>query len=104
MLVCPAGSSLSVLTDGCVFPRQLEHQILSYGQTECGKGKCPYDPSQKTASAVVGEWAPMYELSAVTGTSTTSFSLVCGINSLEQSDTFMRKMMQQKKCCCFHFF
>ncbi|XP_017266843.1 sema domain, immunoglobulin domain (Ig), short basic domain, secreted, (semaphorin) 3H [Kryptolebias marmoratus] len=32
---------------------QYEHQTLSYGQTECGKGKCPYDPFQKTASAVV---------------------------------------------------
>lgn len=32
---------------------QSEHQTLSYGQTECGKGKCPYDPFQKTASAVV---------------------------------------------------
>ncbi|CAJ1055494.1 semaphorin-3ab-like [Xyrichtys novacula] len=30
-----------------------EHQTLSYSQTECGKGKCPYDPFQKTASAVV---------------------------------------------------
>ncbi|XP_072222831.1 sema domain, immunoglobulin domain (Ig), short basic domain, secreted, (semaphorin) 3H isoform X2 [Leuresthes tenuis] len=32
---------------------QSEHQTLSYSQTECGKGKCPYDPFQKTASAVV---------------------------------------------------
>ncbi|KAJ3586446.1 hypothetical protein NHX12_012844, partial [Muraenolepis orangiensis] len=32
---------------------QSEHQSLSYGQTECGKGKCPYDPHQRTASAVV---------------------------------------------------
>uniref|UniRef100_A0A8C6LM18 Sema domain, immunoglobulin domain (Ig), short basic domain, secreted, (semaphorin) 3H n=1 Tax=Nothobranchius furzeri TaxID=105023 RepID=A0A8C6LM18_NOTFU len=32
---------------------QSEHQILSYSLTECGKGKCPYDPFQKTASAVV---------------------------------------------------
>ncbi|CAL8281895.1 unnamed protein product [Merluccius merluccius] len=32
---------------------QAEHQSLSYGQTECGKGKCPYDPLQRTASAVV---------------------------------------------------
>ncbi|XP_056453068.1 sema domain, immunoglobulin domain (Ig), short basic domain, secreted, (semaphorin) 3H isoform X2 [Gadus chalcogrammus] len=30
-----------------------DHQSLSYGQTECGKGKCPYDPHQRTASAVV---------------------------------------------------
>uniref|UniRef100_H2TS94 Sema domain, immunoglobulin domain (Ig), short basic domain, secreted, (semaphorin) 3H n=1 Tax=Takifugu rubripes TaxID=31033 RepID=H2TS94_TAKRU len=30
-----------------------EHQLLSYSQTECGKGKCPYDPFQKTASTVV---------------------------------------------------
>nr|XP_019944400.1 PREDICTED: semaphorin-3A-like [Paralichthys olivaceus] len=35
-----------------VFQRS-EHQTLSYSQTECGKGKCPYDPFQKTASAVV---------------------------------------------------
>uniref|UniRef100_A0A3Q2YPI3 Sema domain, immunoglobulin domain (Ig), short basic domain, secreted, (semaphorin) 3H n=1 Tax=Hippocampus comes TaxID=109280 RepID=A0A3Q2YPI3_HIPCM len=28
-------------------------QTLSYSQTECGKGKCPYDPFQKTASAIV---------------------------------------------------
>nr|XP_057939927.1 sema domain, immunoglobulin domain (Ig), short basic domain, secreted, (semaphorin) 3H isoform X1 [Doryrhamphus excisus]XP_057939928.1 sema domain, immunoglobulin domain (Ig), short basic domain, secreted, (semaphorin) 3H isoform X1 [Doryrhamphus excisus] len=33
--------------------QQLGHQTLSYSQTECGKGKCPYDPFQKTASAVV---------------------------------------------------
>ncbi|XP_067447748.1 sema domain, immunoglobulin domain (Ig), short basic domain, secreted, (semaphorin) 3H isoform X1 [Thunnus thynnus] len=33
--------------------QQSEHQTLSYSQTECGKGKCPYDPFQKTASAVV---------------------------------------------------
>lgn len=33
--------------------QQSEQQALSYGQTECGKGKCPYDPLQKTASAVV---------------------------------------------------
>uniref|UniRef100_A0A3Q3EUC1 Sema domain, immunoglobulin domain (Ig), short basic domain, secreted, (semaphorin) 3H n=1 Tax=Labrus bergylta TaxID=56723 RepID=A0A3Q3EUC1_9LABR len=33
--------------------QQSEHQTLSYSQTECGKGKCPYDPIQKTASAVV---------------------------------------------------
>ncbi|XP_033943301.1 sema domain, immunoglobulin domain (Ig), short basic domain, secreted, (semaphorin) 3H isoform X1 [Pseudochaenichthys georgianus] len=33
--------------------QQAEHQTLSYSQTECGKGKCPYDPFQKTASAVV---------------------------------------------------
>uniref|UniRef100_A0A3B5L010 Sema domain, immunoglobulin domain (Ig), short basic domain, secreted, (semaphorin) 3H n=1 Tax=Xiphophorus couchianus TaxID=32473 RepID=A0A3B5L010_9TELE len=32
---------------------QAEYQTLSYSQTECGKGKCPYDPFQKTASAVV---------------------------------------------------
>uniref|UniRef100_A0A3B3DA11 Sema domain, immunoglobulin domain (Ig), short basic domain, secreted, (semaphorin) 3H n=1 Tax=Oryzias melastigma TaxID=30732 RepID=A0A3B3DA11_ORYME len=32
---------------------QSEHQTLFYSQTECGKGKCPYDPFQKTASAVV---------------------------------------------------
>lgn len=31
--------------------------MLSYSQTECGKGKCPYDPLQKTASTVVGELA-----------------------------------------------
>ncbi|MED6233089.1 hypothetical protein ATANTOWER_006694, partial [Ataeniobius toweri] len=30
-----------------------EYQTLSYAQTECGKGKCPYDPFQKTASSVV---------------------------------------------------
>uniref|UniRef100_A0A3Q3JMR8 Sema domain, immunoglobulin domain (Ig), short basic domain, secreted, (semaphorin) 3H n=1 Tax=Monopterus albus TaxID=43700 RepID=A0A3Q3JMR8_MONAL len=35
--------------------QQSEHQTLSYSQTECGKGKCPYDPFQKTASAVVDE-------------------------------------------------
>ncbi|XP_056155495.1 sema domain, immunoglobulin domain (Ig), short basic domain, secreted, (semaphorin) 3H [Lampris incognitus] len=28
-------------------------QTLSYSQTECGKGKVPYDPQQKTASAVI---------------------------------------------------
>ncbi|XP_028266559.1 sema domain, immunoglobulin domain (Ig), short basic domain, secreted, (semaphorin) 3H isoform X2 [Parambassis ranga] len=28
-------------------------QTLSYSQTECGKGKCPYDPFQKTASSIV---------------------------------------------------
>ncbi|XP_037312848.2 sema domain, immunoglobulin domain (Ig), short basic domain, secreted, (semaphorin) 3H isoform X2 [Pungitius pungitius] len=33
--------------------QQSEHQTLSYSQTECGKGKCPYDPFQKTASDVV---------------------------------------------------
>ncbi|KAM7412310.1 hypothetical protein PAMA_021998 [Pampus argenteus] len=33
--------------------QQAEYQTLSYSQTECGKGKCPYDPFQKTASAVV---------------------------------------------------
>ncbi|XP_061636263.1 sema domain, immunoglobulin domain (Ig), short basic domain, secreted, (semaphorin) 3H isoform X1 [Phyllopteryx taeniolatus] len=33
--------------------QQSGHQTLSYSQTECGKGKCPYDPFQKTASAVV---------------------------------------------------
>lgn len=33
--------------------QQSNEQILSYSQTECGKGKCPYDPLQKTASAVV---------------------------------------------------
>ncbi|XP_049609318.1 sema domain, immunoglobulin domain (Ig), short basic domain, secreted, (semaphorin) 3H isoform X2 [Syngnathus scovelli] len=33
--------------------QQPGHQTLSYSQTECGKGKCPYDPFQKTASAVV---------------------------------------------------
>ncbi|KAG8002833.1 Semaphorin-3A, partial [Nibea albiflora] len=33
--------------------QQSEYQTLSYSQTECGKGKCPYDPFQKTASAVV---------------------------------------------------
>lgn len=33
---------------------QFEHQTLPYGQTESGKGKCPYDPFQKTASAIVG--------------------------------------------------
>ncbi|KAM8829653.1 sema domain, immunoglobulin domain (Ig), short basic domain, secreted, (semaphorin) 3H isoform 1-T1 [Synchiropus picturatus] len=33
--------------------QQSEHQTLSYSQTECGKGKCPYDPFQKTASSVV---------------------------------------------------
>ncbi|KAK7884617.1 hypothetical protein WMY93_027740 [Mugilogobius chulae] len=33
--------------------QQSEQQILSYSQTECGKGKCPYDPLQKTASAIV---------------------------------------------------
>ncbi|XP_054904330.1 sema domain, immunoglobulin domain (Ig), short basic domain, secreted, (semaphorin) 3H isoform X1 [Poeciliopsis prolifica] len=32
---------------------QAEYQTLSYSQSECGKGKCPYDPFQKTASAVV---------------------------------------------------
>ncbi|XP_028307956.1 sema domain, immunoglobulin domain (Ig), short basic domain, secreted, (semaphorin) 3H isoform X2 [Gouania willdenowi] len=32
---------------------QSEYQVLDYSQTECGKGKCPYDPLQKTASAVV---------------------------------------------------
>lgn len=31
--------------------------MLSYSQTECGKGKCPYDPFQKTASSVVGKLA-----------------------------------------------
>lgn len=31
--------------------------MLSYSQTECGKGKCPYDPFQKTASTVVGKLA-----------------------------------------------
>lgn len=36
---------------------QSEHQLLSYSQTECGKGKCPYDPFQKTASTVVGKLA-----------------------------------------------
>lgn len=34
---------------------QSEHQTLSYSQTECGKGKCPYDPFQKTASSIVGK-------------------------------------------------
>ncbi|KAM9828011.1 sema domain, immunoglobulin domain (Ig), short basic domain, secreted, (semaphorin) 3H isoform 1-T1 [Syngnathus typhle] len=33
--------------------QQPGHQTLSYSQTEGGKGKCPYDPFQKTASAVV---------------------------------------------------
>lgn len=33
--------------------QQSEQQVLPYSQTECGKGKCPYDPLQKTASAVV---------------------------------------------------
>ncbi|XP_033825526.1 sema domain, immunoglobulin domain (Ig), short basic domain, secreted, (semaphorin) 3H [Periophthalmus magnuspinnatus] len=33
--------------------QQSEQQVLSYSQTECGKGKCPYDPLQKTASAIV---------------------------------------------------
>ncbi|XP_029974338.1 sema domain, immunoglobulin domain (Ig), short basic domain, secreted, (semaphorin) 3H isoform X2 [Salarias fasciatus] len=32
---------------------QSEYQTFSYSQTECGKGKCPYDPLQRTASAVV---------------------------------------------------
>ncbi|XP_029575938.1 semaphorin-3ab isoform X2 [Salmo trutta] len=31
-----------------------ERQTLSFGQTECGKGKCPYDPHQRTASAIIG--------------------------------------------------
>lgn len=30
-----------------------ERHTLSFGQTECGKGKCPYDPHQRTATAVV---------------------------------------------------
>ncbi|CAB1336291.1 unnamed protein product [Coregonus sp. 'balchen'] len=30
-----------------------ERQTLSFGETECGKGKCPYDPHQKTATAVI---------------------------------------------------
>lgn len=52
------GSSwfFSSLSDFCLcFLCQSEHQTLSYSQTECGKGKCPYDPFQKTASAVVGK-------------------------------------------------
>ncbi|KAM6976474.1 sema domain, immunoglobulin domain (Ig), short basic domain, secreted, (semaphorin) 3H [Aplochiton taeniatus] len=32
---------------------QSEKQTLSYEQTESGKGKCPYDPFQKTASAII---------------------------------------------------
>ncbi|XP_010894114.1 sema domain, immunoglobulin domain (Ig), short basic domain, secreted, (semaphorin) 3H isoform X2 [Esox lucius] len=30
-----------------------ERHTLSFGQTECGKGKCPYDPHQKTATAII---------------------------------------------------
>ncbi|KAJ8265141.1 hypothetical protein COCON_G00142400 [Conger conger] len=30
-----------------------ERQVLLPEQTECGKGKCPYDPHQKTATAVI---------------------------------------------------
>ncbi|XP_070964107.1 semaphorin-3ab-like isoform X1 [Oncorhynchus clarkii lewisi] len=32
---------------------QSERQTLSFGETECGKGKCPYDPHQKTATAII---------------------------------------------------
>ncbi|KAI4874545.1 hypothetical protein NFI96_029022 [Prochilodus magdalenae] len=30
-----------------------EEQTLAYEQTETGKGKCPYDPQQRTATAVI---------------------------------------------------
>ncbi|GAA6089054.1 sema domain, immunoglobulin domain (Ig), short basic domain, secreted, (semaphorin) 3H [Tachysurus ichikawai] len=30
-----------------------EDQTLQYEQTETGKGKCPYDPHQKTATAMI---------------------------------------------------
>ncbi|KAJ8257386.1 hypothetical protein GJAV_G00185050 [Gymnothorax javanicus] len=30
-----------------------ERQVLLPEQTECGKGKCPYDPHQRTATAVI---------------------------------------------------
>lgn len=48
---------LSPLLCDFSFLCQSEHQLLSYSQTECGKGKCPYDPFQKTASTVVGKLA-----------------------------------------------
>uniref|UniRef100_A0A8C9T347 Sema domain, immunoglobulin domain (Ig), short basic domain, secreted, (semaphorin) 3H n=1 Tax=Scleropages formosus TaxID=113540 RepID=A0A8C9T347_SCLFO len=30
-----------------------DRQAVSPGQTECGKGKCPYEPHQRTASAII---------------------------------------------------
>ncbi|KAG9270901.1 semaphorin-3F-like [Astyanax mexicanus] len=33
--------------------RMAEEQTLQYEQTETGKGKCPYDPHQRTATAVI---------------------------------------------------
>ncbi|XP_072328250.1 sema domain, immunoglobulin domain (Ig), short basic domain, secreted, (semaphorin) 3H [Scyliorhinus torazame] len=30
-----------------------EHLVLHHEQTECGKGKCPYDPQQRMASAMI---------------------------------------------------
>ncbi|XP_072537667.1 sema domain, immunoglobulin domain (Ig), short basic domain, secreted, (semaphorin) 3H [Salminus brasiliensis] len=33
--------------------RMAEEQTLQYEQTETGKGKCPYDPQQRTATAVI---------------------------------------------------
>ncbi|KAJ8015903.1 hypothetical protein DPEC_G00001520 [Dallia pectoralis] len=35
-----------------LFLKSKRHTLL-FGQTECGKGKCPYDPHQKTATAVI---------------------------------------------------
>ncbi|AWP09367.1 putative semaphorin-3ab-like isoform 2 [Scophthalmus maximus] len=54
LYVCGTGAfnPRCALVATSIFQRS-EHQTLSYSQTECGKGKCPYDPFQKTASAVV---------------------------------------------------
>lgn len=80
------------LNDLCFcFLWQSEHQTLSYGQTECGKGKCPYDPLQKTASAVVGN-------------SFQDFKGYCQLQLLFFSNCVSDLLINNLQCSIFFFF
>uniref|UniRef100_A0A8C9RVW0 Sema domain, immunoglobulin domain (Ig), short basic domain, secreted, (semaphorin) 3H n=1 Tax=Scleropages formosus TaxID=113540 RepID=A0A8C9RVW0_SCLFO len=50
LYVCGTGA----FNPRCAFiPTAVFFKAVSPGQTECGKGKCPYEPHQRTASAII---------------------------------------------------